>query len=229
VCGRFAIGNPKLRRIAEVLGISFPEVLPRYNVAPTQEIPAIRRSAGDGYELLPMRWGLVPHWSREPGTGFSSFNARAESAATKPAFRDSFRSRRCLIPASGFYEWEHAGGCKHPWYFTDARGDGFAFAGLWDLWRGPDEELTSCTILVGPPNNIVGTIHDRMPVILPEEAYAVWLDPRSSIERLRSLLVPFPSERMRAWPVSAAVGNPRNESPDLIEPVADPAEPPRLL
>jgi putative SOS response-associated peptidase YedK len=147
------------------------------------------------------------------------FNARSETVDTKPAFRDSFRGRRCLVPATGFYEWKTVGDKKAPHYFTDAGCEGFAFAGLWDLWQGQSGDILSCTVLVCPPNEVVAPFHDRMPVILPESDYKAWLEPKEGAASLRRLLSPYPAERMRVWPVSPAVGNPRNDSPSLIEPL----------
>ncbi len=219
MCGRFALTNPKFEKIEAVLGTSFGVVRPRFNISPSQNIPAIRQAGTGGYELDEMHWGLVPHWAKEPKTEFSTFNARMETAETKPAFRDSFKHKRCLIPASGFYEWKTEGKHKTPYYFTDDKGEGLTFAGLWDMWRGGNESLLSCTILVGPPNDLLARVHDRMPLILSEGAYALWLNPAARIEAIRDLLKPYPPERMKGWPVSSAVGNPRNDSPSLTDPI----------
>ena len=219
MCGRFAISNPRFSRIEATLGTTFPEVRPRYNISPSQTIPVIRGSADGGDEMVDMRWGLIPYWSEEPKVSYSTFNARAETLAEKPAFREPFRSRRCLIPASGFFEWKTDAGRKQPYYLTGVGDGGLAFAGLWDEWRRPEESLLSCTIVVGRPNELVVGIHDRMVVILPEDAYAVWLSPRTSLHTVRSLMRSYPAARMRAWRVSAAVGNARNEGADLIQPL----------
>lgn len=217
MCGRIALTH-QFRKFDTLPGVSFYGVAPRYNIAPTSEIPVVRQSAPDLYRLDRMRWGLVPHWSREPSVKFSTFNARAETASSKAAFRDSFKHRRCLIPSSGFYEWKQVGSKKEPYYFTDAEEKGLAFAGLWDHWRGETEELYSCTILVCPSNELLAPIHDRMPVILEEGDYTRWLDPDTSTEDVQTLLRPLPAALMKGWPVGPAVGNTRNEAPSLIEP-----------
>lgn len=219
MCGRFAISNPRFSRIEATLGTTFPEVRPRYNIAPSQTIPVIRGSADARHEMVEMRWGLIPYWSTEPEISYSTFNARAETLADKPAFREPFRSRRCLIPASGFYEWKTEAGRKQPYYLTEVDDGGLAFAGLWDEWRGPDDSLLSCTIVVGRPNELVAEIHDRMVVILPEDAYATWLNPRTNLDTVRSVMEPYPAARMRAWRVARAVGNAHNEGADLVEPL----------
>jgi len=219
MCGRFAIATPRFRRVEQTLGATFPTVQQRYNIAPTQNIPAIRMADG-GYELTEMRWGLIPSWANEPKVGYSTFNARAESVADKPMFRSAFRSRRCLIPVSGFYEWQIQNGHKQPYFISSDDKNELVFAGLWDEWHGgTPEHILSCTIIVGAANSLVAPIHDRMPVILPEAAYSTWLDSHAPIDDITNLLAPFPAARMRHWPVSPAVGNARNESPDLIAPI----------
>lgn len=229
MCGRFAIAAPRFERIEQALGVSFAPLAPRYNIAPTQPVDVVVDEGAHRYAMRPMRWGLVPHWSKEPTTKFSTFNARAETAPAKPAFRDAFRRRRCLIPASGFYEWKTAGKRKQPLYFTDDSGKGLAFAGLWDHWEGKADAIDSCTILVGPPNGLVAPVHDRMPVMLDEESFARWLDPQASPETLPDLLIPFPAHRMRSWPVDPAVGNARLDNPSLIEPVQPSKTDPKKL
>lgn len=219
MCGRFVIATSSFSRIEATLGTRFPEIHPRYNISPSQTIPVIRESADGGYEMADMRWGLIPYWSQEPKISYSTFNARAETLAEKPAFREPFRSKRCLIPASGFYEWKTEAGRKQPYYLTAVDDGGLAFAGLWDEWRRPEESLLSCTIVVGRPNELVAEIHDRMVLILAEDAYGAWLNPRASLDTVRSLMEPYPATRMRAWRVSPTVGNARNEAPALIQPV----------
>ena len=220
MCGRFAIAHPTFHRLEQVLGTTFPPVPLHYNVAPSQIIPTLRQLTG-GYEQVDMRWGLIPHWSKEAKTSYSTHNARAETVADKPLFKSSFRARRCLIPVSGFYEWQTLDDRKQPYYFTGEHDDGLVFAGLWDEWHGEvaEERILSCTIVVGVANPLVAPVHDRMPVILPEMAYKTWLDPHTPMEQIKSLLVPFPAAHMRGWRVSAAVGNPRNQTPTLIEPL----------
>jgi len=199
MCGRYVIAARHLKKIERELGVVLP-LEPNLNIAPTLNVPVIRQSGG-GYELRPMRWGLVPHWSREPSTKYSTFNARAETVSKKPAFRESFERRRAIFPASGFYEWSGVKGKKEPWYFSDAGGDGLALAGLWDVWRGADAdgrelELYSATILVCPPNPLVAKVHDRMPVILAPGGYRRWLDPDLPGAEVEEPLAPYPADEM---------------------------------
>ncbi|MBP6421599.1 MAG: SOS response-associated peptidase [Propionivibrio sp.] len=219
MCGRYAIATPHFSRIEQVLGTTFQAVQPRYNIAPTQNIPIIRQTE-HGYELTELRWGLIPFWSKTPTTEYSTFNARIETVATKPAFRGPFRTRRCLIPASGLYEWKQEGGKKQPYFITGSDDEGIALAGLWDEWRDSSGfTLASCTILVGPANGLIAPIHDRLAIILPESACATWLDPNTSIEHASALLHPYPADQMRCWPVSTAVNQARNNTPELIDPI----------
>jgi putative SOS response-associated peptidase YedK len=220
MCGRYAIATSRLPRIENALGISLPALALRYNVAPTQAVPIIRAAAERRYELAEARWGLIPAWSKEPRTAYATFNARVETVATKPAFRAAYRARRCLVPASGFYEWREEGGGKQPWYFSAADGQELAFAGLWEEWRGGESPLLlSCTILVGTANDLVAPIHDRMAVILGPEDYAAWLDPAQDPATIAKLLRPCPSTWLRGWRVSRAVNAARAEGPMLIAPV----------
>ena len=168
-----------------------------------------------------LRWGLIPAWAPEPRTGYSTINARAETVAEKPTYRQAFRRRRCLIPADGFYEWQSIGKGKQPYGIAPADGAPFALAGLWERWERDGQVLESCTILVTQANALLAPLHDRMPVILDPADEARWLDPAlTDPAALRPLLVPCPPERLRLWPVSSAVNDPRHEGPDLIAPVA---------
>jgi putative SOS response-associated peptidase YedK len=195
MCGRYAISTSRLARIENALGIELPEVQPHYNIAPTQTVPVVRTNEVGGYELVNMRWGLIPGWSKEPRTSYATFNARAETVAEKPAFRAAYRSRRCLVPASGFYEWRDEQGRKQPWYFSAADGQELAFAGLWEEWHGPDAPpVLSCTVIVGTAHKVVEPIHDRMVVILDPEDYATWLDPKQARSSIDHLLRPCPAE-----------------------------------
>ena len=222
MCGRYAIGTSRLPRIENALGVTLPELAPRYNVAPTQPVPIVRAAGEHGYELVDARWGLIPAWSKEPRTAYATFNARVETVASKPAFRAAYRARRCLVPASGFYEWREEGGQKQPWYFSAADGRELAFAGLWEEWRGPESPLLlSCTILVGTANDLVAPIHDRMAVILGADDYATWLDPAQDPAAVAVLLRPFPSAWLRGWRVSRAVNVARADGAALIAPVGD--------
>ena len=199
---------------------------PRYNVAPTQPILAIRTTDSGGRQLAPLRWGLVPHWSKGPDNRFSMINARAESVHEKPAYRSAFRKRRCLIPAEGFYEWRSIEGSKQPYLIRREDGEPFTMAGLWETWNDKDsgEQIRSCTIIVTDANDLVGPLHDRMPVILPPEHQAAWLDPNNAdTDQLRSLLTPAETAGWTTHPVSKAVNNPRNDNAELLEPVEDPS------
>jgi putative SOS response-associated peptidase YedK len=200
-----------------------PHLEPRYNVAPTQEVAIVRRRADGRRELAMVQWGLVPFWAKERSIGNKLINARGESVAEKPSFRDSFKKRRCLIPASGFYEWQKVEGGKQPWCVR-LKGDApFGFAGLWSSWRDPEAgvELESCTIVTTTPNELVASIHDRMPVIVPRDRYSRWLDPAiQDPARLGELLVPYPAAEMEAFRVSKHVNSPANDDPRCLEPAA---------
>ncbi|GAB6068421.1 SOS response-associated peptidase [Methylothermus subterraneus] len=230
MCGRYTLraSRAKLLLWFRIDRDRAPEsVLGRYNIAPTQEVAAVRVAADGKRELVPLRWGLIPHWAKEAKTDYSTINARAETVAEKPAFRFAFRHRRCLIPADGFYEWQVQPGSKRkqPWYIQRRDGEVFAFAGLWERWEpraGTEgEPVESCTILVTDANELLRPIHDRMPVILDPADYEVWLDPaQRDLERLKSLLKPYPAASMTAWKVSAQVNNPRHDDPSCLTPLA---------
>ena len=219
MCGRFTLKSSR-KVLAELLGVrDVPALPPRYNIAPSQEVLAVRLDrAGVERELSLLHWGLIPSWAKEPGIGNSLINARAETVAEKPSFRSAFRKRRCLVVADGFYEWKRENG-KMPYYFQLKDEGPFAFAGLWDKWEKGEEPVESCTLITTEANGVVGPVHDRMPVILKPEDYARWLDPdEQRPEALKPLLVPLPDDWMDAHPVSKLVNNPRNESPRCIEP-----------
>ena len=225
MCGRF-IQCASGAVLAERFQLATPpDLIPRYNIAPSQPIDAVR-IAGDGRrEGVTLRWGLVPAWASEPQAAYSTINARAETVAEKPAFRQAFRRHRCLIPADGFYEWRKVDARKQPYCIAPADGQPFAFAGLWERWERDGRVLESGTILVTQANALLASIHDRMPVILDPADEARWLDPAlTDPAALRPLLVPCPPERLRLWPVSPAVNHPRHEGPDLMTPVTLPAD-----
>lgn len=189
----------------------------RYNIAPGQWVIVVRPEARERVPVL-AQWGLVPTWSKEPQAGPRPINARAEGIDTKPTFRGAFRHGRCLIPASGFYEWRTLGQRKQPFFIRPRGGEGlFVFAGLLSVWAGPEGELVTCTIITTTPNELMAPLHHRMPVLLAREEQAAWLDPDNT--QALALLRPFPSEAMEAYPVSAAVGNPRNDGPELVAPL----------
>jgi putative SOS response-associated peptidase YedK len=194
---------------------------PRYNLAPTQPVLVIRSTAEGKRELVPLRWGLVPSWSKGPDNRYSMINARAETVSTMPSFRNAFRRRRCLVPADAFYEWKATGKGKTPFLIRRADGEPFGMAGLWERWHGRDDEtIESCTIIVTDANTVVRELHDRMPVILAPEDYATWLDPSTKdTEQLRAMLRPADPEPWTLQPVSRRVNSPRNDGPELLEPV----------
>ena len=221
MCGRFAFYSPA-EAAAALFGASASlDVAPRYNIAPTQDIAAIRSDKAGNRELAMLRWGLVPSWAKDPAIGNRMINARAETAATKPAFRSAFRDRRSLVLADGFYEWQKVERAKQPFYIRMRDGRPFAFAGLWEEWDGPNgETVDSCTILTTEPNDVVRAVHDRMPVILARKEYSVWLDPQDrEVDKLQSLLQPYPPDQMEAYPVSKRVNNPANEGPACVAPL----------
>jgi putative SOS response-associated peptidase YedK len=220
MCGRFTL-TTHLGAIAARFGVSrfLEEVghVPRYNVAPTQTVIVVN---DDGTRhLTEMRWGLIPSWAKDPAIGNRMINARAETVATKPAFRVALRNRRCVIPADGFYEWQPVGRRKQPVYIVLKNREPFGFAGLWENWISPDgEEIKSCTIITTEANELLKPIHDRMPVILTREGEAVWLDPTiQDPGSLLPLLNPYPAEDMEWYPVSTSVNNPAHDGPECVQ------------
>ena len=219
MCGRYALHSSP-----EVVALQFglehpPEFAPRYNIAPTSVVPVVRIGDSGARGATPVRWGLVPHWAKDASIGARMNNARAETASVKPSFRDAYRRRRCLIPANGFYEWKPEGGIKQPFYIRPAVGALFGFAGLWERWIGPDGALETCAILTTDANRTMQPIHERMPVILAPRDYARWLEHRPAND-VADLLAPCDPAAIVAVRVSRAVSNARNESPELITPLA---------
>ena len=227
MCGRFSLSvTPE--SLARQFGLGeLGDLAPRFNIAPTQAALVVRQGVPErdgvgGRIAEAMHWGLVPSWSKDPRAGARMINARAETAAEKPAFRSALRRRRCLVPADGFYEWRSEDGRKQPYRITLADGGPFGMAGLWEVWRGPEgDALCSFAILTTAANALVGPIHDRMPVIVEPGAYGVWLDPdMQETAPLEPLMVPYPSDRMALYPVSSRVNTPANDDPDCIAPLA---------
>jgi putative SOS response-associated peptidase YedK len=223
MCGRFTL-RASASAIAEQFSLfEVPELPPRYNIAPSQPVAVVRRrpqSGDDQRQLVLMRWGLIPSWATDPAIGNRLANARSESVLEKPAFRAAMRRRRCLIPADGFYEWKKNGRNKQPYLIGLRDGRLFAFAGLWEAWEGADHSyVESCTILTTTPNELMAPIHDRMPVILPAEAYGPWLDPAVPPAEVLAWLRPLPADQMTAYPVSTLVNNPRNDRPECVAPL----------
>ncbi|MSQ47632.1 MAG: SOS response-associated peptidase [Deltaproteobacteria bacterium] len=221
MCGRFTLATD-LEQIEERFSFHAANrsLTPRYNIAPSQAVFAIiGDEAGNRGGLL--RWGLIPSWAKEAAIGNRMINARAETIAEKPSFRRALQKRRCLIVADGFYEWRQEGKKKTPIFIRLASRAPFAFAGLWETWRPPDDEaIHSCTIITTTPNTLMASIHNRMPVILTPEAETVWLDRTSTEpETLLPLLAPYPETEMEAYEVALTVNSPRNDSPACIAPV----------
>lgn len=220
MCGRYTLHSPK-QLIVEHFKLSDGIAIePRYNIAPSQEVPVIRLDEEGNRELVRLRWGLIPFWAEEAKTGYSMINARAETVASKPAYRAAFRKRRCLLPADGFYEWKTGDRGKQPYHIRMQDHAIFAFAGLWEHWEGEDGQvIESCTIIVTDANERLRSIHDRMPVILDEGNYSQWLD-RENIDarQARQLLTPYPGDRLEIYPVSTRVNSPAHDEESCIAP-----------
>ena len=217
MCGRYSL----IADIGELAGRfefdgDWDKFESRYNVAPTQEVLTV--VGGETRRGGFMRWGLIPHWAKDPKIGARMINARAETVSEKPAFRDALRRRRCLVPADGFYEWQRVGASKKPMRIVMRSGEPFAFAGLWSVWRDPDgNRIPSCTIITTAANDLLRPIHDRMPVILPKQVEKFWLD--GSVEdsnALASILTPHPSDAMDAYEVSPLVNSAANDGPEVV-------------
>jgi len=216
MCGRFLLtADP--RALADYFTLpDFPAQMPRYNIAPGQNVPVVVEA--DGARLLrTMRWGLVPSWAKDAAVGFRSINARSETAADKPVFRAAFRRRHCLVPASGFYEWRASGKKKQPMLFRPREGL-FAFAGLWETWQDGAVKLETCAVLTTAANGLVRPLHDRMPAVLDPKDFAAWLVPSGEKERDLQLLRPYPADAMTAAEANPWVNDARHEGPQCIEP-----------
>lgn len=220
MCGRYAFFSP-----AEAVRRTFaldevPELEPRYNIAPTQDVPAVRAGEEGRRALVMLHWGLVPKWAKEKAIGNRMINARAETLAEKPSFRDAFRKRRCLVVTDGWYEWQVAPGGKQPWFIRMKDARPFAFAGLWERWKDPANGslLESCTIVTTDASASIRRIHDRMPCVLPEAEWDRWIDTAyADTEQLSRLLVPCDPAGLAFWPVSRQVNAPKNQGAKLIE------------
>lgn len=224
MCGRFTLLIPG-EELAESFQLeSAPTLAPRYNIAPTQPVAAVRHNSDRGRrELVHMHWGLVPFWAKDPSIGSRMINARSETVSEKPAFRAAFKYRRCIVPASGFYEWRKQNGHKQPYYIHHKDGAPLALAGLWEHWQSADgSELESCTILTTTPNDMMRDLHNRMPVILEPADYDVWLQSDGQNQgELQHLLRPAADEMLTAYPVTTFVNRPQNDAPDCIAPLAE--------
>jgi putative SOS response-associated peptidase YedK len=223
MCGRYRLSRRK-QLVEEYFGgvSGAEEWSPRYNIAPTQSVPVIRQNPKEpARELSLMRWGLIPSWAKDPLAAAKMINARPETAATKPAFRDSLRLRRCLIPADGFYEWHRTGKTKQPYCFEVDDGKLFAFAGIWDRWKDPaGDAIKTCSILTTTPNALTAFVHDRMPVILDPDGYDLWLDPGVRDVKVASeLLKPYDARTMLRYPVSTRINRVVNDDEECSAPV----------
>ena len=223
MCGRFTLTEPDVGVLLETFSLTHPPepLPPRYNIAPTQAVATVVNENDGSRVLRLMRWGLIPSWAKDPSIGSRMINARSETLAEKPSFRNALKRRRCLIVADGFYEWQkQPSGGKVPMFITLKDRQPFGFAGLYETWTEPEsgESLVSCTIVTGPANEFMASIHERMPIILPADAYDLWLDPQEmNTARLLEVLKPYPADQMRAYPVSTRVNTPANDDPSLIE------------
>jgi putative SOS response-associated peptidase YedK len=221
MCGRFTQSLTG-EAIAEAFDLAdLPQWTPRYNLAPTQSIPAILASESGDRTFKSLRWGLIPSWAKDPAMGAKLINARSETVSEKPSFRSAFKKRRCLILADGFYEWQKNQGKKQPFYFRLESGQPFGFAGLWEQWQASEDDVwQTCTILTTDANSLLSQVHDRMPVMLHSEDYDRWLDPQNQdTEALQTLLRPYESEAMVSYAVSSAVNRATHDQPDCIEPI----------
>jgi putative SOS response-associated peptidase YedK len=221
MCGRFNLfTNPRL--FAEVLAVARTfddDWTPSYNIAPTQKVLCIRD--GEQREFFKAKWGLIPNWAKDTKIGASCINARVETVDIKPAFRSAFKKRRCLVMADGFYEWRKTD--KQPHFISLKSGEQMAFAGLWESWKSPEGPVESCTICTTNAHDMMGQLHDRMPVILPRQTVDHWLDPSvNEPDELKPMLLQFPGDEMQSWSVGKAVGNVRNQGPELMEPIDGP-------
>lgn len=221
MCYRFTLtSNPdQLAEFFELL--ETPGLVPRYNVAPRQLIAVVgRRGNGMGRGLVSMTWGFVPRWANDPTSGPRPMNARSETVRTSAPFRDSFRDRRCLVPADGFFEWEDTPDGKQPWHFRRPDRQPFAFAGIWDLWKGGDAPLYTCAILTTKPNATVRPLHDRMPAIIPHDQFNLWLDPETDPNAAYALLKPAPDDFFERVAVSKVVNKVSATGPECLAPAA---------
>jgi putative SOS response-associated peptidase YedK len=224
MCGRFVLMTPGSSLAEQFQLTEEVDLEPRYNIAPTQLVAVVRVRPDDpARKLVLLKWGLIPFWAKDKTIGSKLINARAETAADKPAFRAAFKYRRCLIPADGFYEWKKKGSRKQPYFVGMADGKPFALAGLWEHWTSLEGEvIESCTILTTDSNELVGGLHDRMPLILDPEDYDLWLDSAAKDPKLlKPLIKAYPSQGMRKFPVSSRVNKAAYDAADCLEEVEE--------
>lgn len=219
MCGRFTLFDA-IEDLSREFGVPVRfELARQYNIAPTQQVAAVRSRHGGGREFVLLRWGLIPYWAKDPSMGARMINARSETAPWKPAFRDPFRRRRCIVPASGFYEWQKQGRARQPYHVRLRERNLMAIAALWDRWEGTGgEPIESCVLLTTEANDLIAPLHDRMPAILSPENYDRWLSPLEDDPAvLLPFLAPCPSERMIARPVSRRVNDPSVDDPGVLD------------
>lgn len=223
MCGRYFL-HSTADKLTRLFGeMPMPRLAPRYNIAPTQPVPIVRQNARGEREMALVRWGLVPGWSKGPDSRYSMINARAETVASKPAYRNAFRYRRCLIPADGFYEWQQGPSGKQPLVLRPLDGGMLALAGIWEHWQDADgNEIESCSILVRAANAQVAAVHDRMPVVIAPAAFDLWLDIHAQKPQpLETLLAAQTVPVLQIYPVGRAVNSPANDAADLLQPMPD--------
>ena len=217
MCGRFALKNPGQQLKQFYNTANAVEYQARYNIAPSLPVITIHGTPAGERLMELMRWGLVPSWSKDPAIGNKMINARAETVEEKPSYRTSFKRRRCIVPASGFFEWHTK--TREPYYFSLGEAP-LSMAGLWDKWASPDgSELLSCTIITTIANKVLAPIHERMPVILDQDALEVWLGDTEDVPLLKSLLKPYDNDKLKAWAISKLVNSPGNNIPEILEAV----------
>ncbi|MCD7035829.1 SOS response-associated peptidase [Metabacillus sp. GX 13764] len=218
MCGRYSLFED-LNVLEEMFEFEYEgEIVPRYNIAPSQKILAIIGESGKrkGREF---RWGLIPPWSKDIKIGYKMINARSETIAEKPSFKKPFESKRCLIPCTGYYEWKKEESGKQPYFFYLSSKEPFAFAGLYDVWKNKEETIVSCTILTCSANEKAQDVHDRMPVILKKKDQEAWLSSKSAPADLQELFKPYPSKEMDKAAVSQLVNSPKNETAEILAPL----------
>lgn len=220
MCGRFVLESAPEQLMKVYRLSSPPDISPRYNISPSQKVAVVRQHNSGDRELSLLQWGLIPSWSKDPTIGYKMINARSETVHEKPSFKQAFHSRRCIIPASGFYEWEKSGKDKIPHYIHLREGNVMSLAGLWERWKSPDGvELQTCTILTTSANSLIKKLHDRMPVILHREEFDLWLNKDvDDVKQLSELFHPYPSDQLTEYVVDKEVNSPRKDSPECIIP-----------
>ena len=219
MCGRFAFFGNNQANLESLGVVSDPPLMESYNINPAQDIVVIRTWPETGVlEYGMLRWGLLPFWSKTNKTKFPLINARAEGIEKKPSFRGPFKYRRCIIPASGFYEWQKRTGGKQPYFIRPKDKTVFLMAGIWDHWEGEGGTIETCAIITAEPNSAVAEIHDRMPAILERNRALAWLDPGAGQGDLLKMLKPYPAKEMEGYPVNSIVNNARNNGPECIAP-----------